>query len=369
MGANAWHDHCILRDDVRQGTLEPAEFAADLYAVRTGDARNVYRIPTLFFHRTYPTHNLKTLARDVLRRLAGQGGNPTITLQVAYGGGKTHSLITLLHLAEHGPELQTHPTVQEFMVFSGLGTLPRTRVAILPFDKFDVKNGLLVISPDGSQRQVKTPWGALAYQLAGDEGLAIVAAHEADYTTPADPTLVGLLKTPQAEGLSTLILLDEALMYTRGAVNEDPNRLGTFRDFFQGLTQAVGKVSNAAIVASLITSDIVGEDPTGVRVLNMLERVFHRLDKPVEPVSRGDVSELLRRRLFEDIPSEQVRRAVVDSLVAARQKLPLRESDKDQEAYDELLKSYPFHPDLIEVFYQKWTQLVVLQVRVCGKVC
>ena len=357
MGANAWHDHCILRDDVRQGTLEPAEFAADLYAVRTGDARNVYRIPTLFFDRTYPTHNLKTLARDVLRRLAGQGGNPVITLQVAYGGGKTHSLITLLHLAEHGPELQTHPTVQEFMAFSGLGTLPRTRVAILPFDKFDVKKGLSVVSPDGKRKRVQTPWGALAYQLAGDAGLTMVSEHETNYIAPAEPVLVELLQAPQVEGLSTLILLDEALMYTRGAVDENPNRLGTFRDFFQALTQAVEKVGNVAIVASLITSDIVGEDPTSVRVLNMLERVFHRLDKPVEPVSRGDVSELLRRRLFEDVPPEQVRRAVVDSLIAARQKLPLRESDKDQEAYDELLKSYPFHPDLIEVFYQKWTQL------------
>ena len=357
MGANAWHDHCILRDDVRQGTLESAEFAADLYAVRTGDARKVYRVPALFFDRTYPTHNLKTLARDVLRRLAGQDGNPIITLQVAYGGGKTHSLITLLHLAENGTELQTHTTVQEFMAFSGLRTLPRTRVAILPFDEFDVKNGLLVISPDGSQRQVKTPWGALAYQLAGDEGLAIVAEHEADYINPAEQPLVELLEIPQTERLSTLILLDEALMYTRAAVNDDPKRFGILQDFFQALTQAVEKVSNAAIVASLITSDIVGEDPTGVRVLNMLERVFHRLDKPVEPVSRGDVSELLRRRLFEEVPSEQVRRTVVDSLIAARQKLPLRESDKDQEAYDELLKSYPFHPDLIEVFYQKWTQL------------
>ena len=212
---NAWHEHCILRDDVRQGTLELAEFAADLYAVRMGDAPNVYLIPTLFFDRTYPTYNLKTLARDVLQRLAGQGGNPVITLQVAYGGGKTHALIALLHLAEQGTEFQTHPTVQEFMASSGLNTLPQARVAILPFDKFDVKKGFSVVSPNGKPRQVQTPWGALAYQLAGDEGLAKVAEHEADYTAPAEPILVDLLKAPQTEGLSTLILLDEALMYTR----------------------------------------------------------------------------------------------------------------------------------------------------------
>jgi hypothetical protein len=357
MSNNAWHKHCILRDDVRQGILELAEFAADLYAVRTGDAPNVYRVPNLFFDRTYPTYNLKTLARDVLRRLAGQGGNPVITVQVAYGGGKTHALIALLHLAEQGSELQTHPTVQEFMGFSGLNVLPQARVAILPFDKFDVKVGLSVKSPDGSQRQVKTPWGALAYQLAGDEGLALVAQHEADYINPAEQTLVELLKIPQTEGLSTLILLDEALMYTRTAVNDDSKRFGILQDFFQALTQAVDKVDRAAIVASLITADIIADDPTGVRVLNMLEGVFRRLEETIEPVSREDISELLRRRLFEHVPPEKTRRVVVDKLLAARQKLPLREVDKHQEAYDELLRSYPFHPDLIEVFYQKWTQL------------
>ena len=357
MSTNAWHEQCILRDDVRQGTLELAEFAADLYAVRTGDAPNVYRVPNLFFDRTYPTYNLKTLARDVLRRLAGQGGNPVITLQVAYGGGKTHALIALLHLAEHSTELQTHSTVREFTEFSGLDTLPRARVAILPFDKFDVKNGLSVVGPNGKKRQVKTPWGALAYQLAGDEGLAKVAGHEAGYTTPAEPILVDLLKVPQTEGLSTLILLDEALMYTRGTVDADRNRLGTLRDFFQGLTQAIGKVKHSAIVASLITAEIIADDPTSVSVLNTLEGVFRRLEHNVEPVSRDDVSELLRRRLFESVPPERIRRVVVDRLVASRQKLPLREVDKHQEAYDELLRSYPFHPDLIEVFYQKWTQL------------
>ena len=361
MSDNAWHEHCVLRDDVRQGTLELAEFAADLYAVRMEDAPNVYQVPNLFFDRTYPTYNLKTLARDVLQRLAGQGGNPVITVQVAYGGGKTHALIALLHLAERGSKFQTHDTVQEFMGFSGLNALPQARVAILPFDKFDVKNGLSVISPNGSQRQVKTPWGALAYQLAGDEGLAKVADHEADYVTPAQPLLAELLKAPQAEGLSTLILLDEALMYMRGAVNEDPNRLGVFRDFFQGLTQAVANVEHTAIVASLISSDTVAHDPIATQVLSAIGNVFQRVRESVEPVSRGDVSELFRRRLFEYVPPQETRRAVVKNLVAVRQKLPLRDAHKDQEASERLLKSYPFHPDLIEVFYQKWTQLSQFQ--------
>ena len=103
MDTIAWHEHCVLRDDVRQGTLQLAEFAADLYGVRTGAAPNVYLLPDLFFDRTYPTHKLKTLVRDVFHRLSGRGGKPVIDVQVTYGGGKTHALIVLLHLAERGP--------------------------------------------------------------------------------------------------------------------------------------------------------------------------------------------------------------------------------------------------------------------------
>ncbi|MDE0636960.1 MAG: DUF499 domain-containing protein [Candidatus Poribacteria bacterium] len=361
MNINAWHEHCVLRDDVRQGTLELSEFAADLYAVRTGDALNVYRVPDLFFDRTYATDNLKKLARGVLQRLSGQGGNPVVDVQVAYGGGKTHALIALLHLAEQGNELLTHQTVQEFMEFSDLDTLPRARVALLPFDKFDVKRGLSVISPDGKKKQVKTPWGALAYQLAGDEGLAKVAEHDADYITPAQPILSELLKTPQSEGLSTLILLDEALMYMRGAVDEDPNRLGIFRDFFQGLTQAVASVDQTAIVASLISFDTVSHDPLDTQILNAIGNIFKRFQQSVTPISREDISELFRRRLFENVPSREVRQAIVDNIAEARQKLPLRDIDKDDEIKEKLVKSYPFHPDFIEVFYQKWTQLSQFQ--------
>ena len=357
----AWHEYCVLRDDVRQDTLTLAEFAADLYGVRTGDAPNVYRLPNLFFSRTYPTYNLKTLVRDVFQRLSGRGGKPVIDVQVTYGGGKTHALIALLHLAERGAELKNHSTVKEFMGFRGADPLPQARVALLPFDKFDVKAGLSVYSPDGTQRQVKTPWGALAYQLAGDEGLAKVAAHEADYITPAEPLLVDLLKAPQTEGLSTLILIDETLLYARNAVNDDPKRLGILQDFFQMLTQAASRVDRAAIVASLITSDVVLDDPTGVQVLNAIGGVFRRIGETVEPVSREDISELLRRRLFESVPPEATRRAVADSLTGAMQKLPLRDSQQDRAAYDQFLESYPFHPDLLDVFYQKWTQLEKLQ--------
>ena len=357
----AWHENCVLQDDVRQGTLTLAEFAADLDAVRSGKAPNVYQLPDRFFDRTYPTDNLKTLVRDVLHRLVGRGGNPVIRVQVAYGGGKTHALIALLHLAERGTELQEHPTVGEFMRFSRLNQLPQARVAVLPFDQFGVLEGLSVNSPDGREKTVKTPWGALAYQLAGDEGLATVADHENRYTTPAEPILVELLKTPQASGLSTLVLMDETLWYMRNAVSDDSNRLGTLRDFFQVLTKAVDKVNSASLVASIISKEMVFDDPISIQCLNALENVFRRVEETTEPVSGGDIPELLRRRLFESVDAQDRKHQIVDSLSGAMQRLPLTVSLREASASEQLLESYPFHPNLLDVFYQKWTRLSKFQ--------
>jgi hypothetical protein len=363
MSTSPWHQLCTLREDVRTGKLTLDEFAADLNGVRTGDAPAVYRDPAMFFARTYPTFRMKELARDVLVRLAGQGGKPVLQLQVSYGGGKTHTLITLLQLAEHGAQFTkgdgpNEATVREFLAFAGLTEVPRARVALLPFDKFDVIEGLEVHGPtSGSRRQVKTPWGALAYQLAGDVGFSRLKAHDEDFAVPAEPLLVDLLRAPVKEGLGALILVDEAVWYYRNLVLSNQRYFGAMKDFYQVLTQAVAKVDRASLVAALVASPVEANDLTGTQCLQVLGDIFGRVAEPVEPVTREDVSEILRRRLFERVPGQAERQPVIDAMMAAMSQLPLRDNQRDQEAYDRLLQSYPFHPDLIEVLYQKWTQM------------
>ena len=339
-----------------------ADFAADLYGVRTGDAPEVYRDADRFFARTFPTHPMKELVRDVLQRLAGTGGTPVLRLQVAYGGGKTHSLITLLHLAERASAVADNPTVKEFVNFAGIQLVPSARVAILPFDKFDIHDGLEVVGPNGERRKVMTPWGALAYQLAGDAGLARVHAHEEGWDTPAQPILEELLRAPNSDGKGALVLIDEAVIYGRAAVKQDPRRLGILKDFFQLLTQAVAVVGRACVVATLIASENEAFDATGTMVLQALEDVFRRLQTTSEPVGREDIAEVMRRRLFEKVPEEAQRRPIIDAVLAAYQDSgKLRHAQKDQTAYERLLRSYPFSPDLLEVFYEKWTELPKFQ--------
>ncbi len=361
MTTPAWHQLCQIREDVRSGSLSLDEFAADLNDTRTGTAPAVYRDPALFFDRTYPTYQMKSLAAEVLNRLSGKPGKPVLWLQVTYGGGKTHTLISLLHLAERGRDFAQQRTVAEFAAFAGLSPLPQARVALLPCDKFDVKEGLEVYGPTGDKRRVKTLWGALAYQLAGDAGYARLKGHDDDFTVPAEPILVDLLNAPQADGLGSLVLVDEAVWYYRALVNDNPRMLGAIKDFYQVLTQAATKVKRAAMVATLIASRVEARDTTGTQCLEALQDVFQRVAEPIEPVVSDDVAEVLRRRLFESVAGPTERQAAIDSVMAAMQRLPVRDDQRDQTAYNRWRDSYPFHPDLIGVLYQKWTQLARFQ--------
>ena len=358
-----WHEVVQLRDDLRTGELSLAVFAADLHdVVMQKGRRPVYEDPAEFFALTYPTYNLRELVKDVCVRLAGKSDKAYRKLSVNYGGGKTHTLITLRHLV-HDPEaLPDLPAVREFEAHIGFQA-PKARVAALCFDKIDLEKGVETPGPDGTVRMLKHPWSILAYEVAGADGLRLIHAKGKDEerdTPPAEPLVVDLLSKPQAEGLSTLVLLDEVLMYMRAQVETDPGWRGRLVSFFQYLTQAVVKVDRCALVASLLASDPRKHDELGSELLRDVSEVFGRqMEEDASPVSKEDVSEVLRRRFFkpESIRDPDVFRPHVTSVVSSVAALDEQTRKEGKAAEKRYLDSYPFHPELTEVFYTRWTQL------------
>ena len=358
-----WHEVVQLRDDVKTGELSLAVFAADLYdVVMQKDHRPVYEHPAEFFALTYPTYNLRELVRDVALRLSGQSDKAYRKLSVNYGGGKTHTLIALRHLTHEPADLPDLPAVREFEAHIGFKA-PKARVAALCFDKIDLEKGVETPDPDGTIRMLKHPWSILAFQLAGADGLRLIHADGKDEerdTPPAEPLVADLLSRPQEEGLSTLVLLDEVLMYIRTQVETDPSWRGRLISFFQYLTQAVVKVDRCAMVASLLASDPRKHDDFGKELLQDVSDVFGRqMEEDASPVSKEDVAEVLRRRFFrpESIRDPGVFRPHVTSVVGSIAALDDQTRKERGVAEERYLSSYPFHPDLTEIFYTRWTQL------------
>ncbi len=358
-----WHEVVRLRGDVESGELSLAVFAADLYdVVMQKGQRPVYENPIEFFALTYPTYNLRELVKDVVQRLRGESDKAYRKLSVNYGGGKTHTLIALRHLVHDPDTLASLPAVQEFEAHIG-SKPPRARVAALCFDKIDFEIGVETPDPNGTVRTLKHPWSILAFQLAGPDGLRLIhpeGRNEERETPPAEPLLASVLSRPQEEGLSTLVLLDEVLMYMRAQVEFAPASRGRLLAFFQYLTQAVVKVDRCAMVASLLASDPRRHDELGTELLRDVSEVFGRqMEEDASPVSKEDVAEVLRRRFFEpdSIRDSTVFRPHVTSAVASIAKLDEQTSKERPVVEERYLVSYPFHPDLTEVFYTRWTQL------------
>ena len=357
-----WHEVVELREDLKSGDLSLAVFAADLYEVimQRGE-RPVYEDPKEFFAFSYPTMNLRDLVRDVCQRLAGRTDRAYRKLSANYGGGKTHSLITLWHLVHEPDQLPDLPTIKEFEQHSGLKP-PKARVAALCFDKIDLEKGIETKAPNGTTRMLKHPWSVLAFQLAGTEGLRSIHGEELDAerdTPPAELLLVNLLKLPEKEGLATLVLLDEVLLYLRGLKASDPSASIHLVNFFQYLTQAVVKVDRCAMVASLLTSDYTMDDSFSGE-FREINQVFGRLmEEEVNPVSKDDISEVLRRRFFksDSIRDRDSFRPHVVSAVGNIADLDEETRRERQLAEDRFLDSYPFHPDLTELFYSRWNQI------------
>ncbi|HOG50831.1 MAG TPA: DUF499 domain-containing protein [Lentisphaeria bacterium] len=358
-----WHEVVALRDDLKSGELPLHMFAADLYEVMMqGGKRPVYENPANFFALTFPTYNLRQLVRDVVLRVAGKNDKAVRQLELTYGGGKTHTLITLRHLVFDPDKLPDLPAVHEFREAIGQPP-PKARVAGLCFDKLDVETGMEVRDPQGNTKRLIHPWSILAWQIAGEKGLRVLnAGKSADEreSAPAENILTELLELPTKEGLGVLILIDEVLMYVREKVSADYKWRDRMVNFFQYLTQAATKVDRCCIVASLLASDPGKDDTVGRQLKGELYDIFQRQrEEAVEPVVKEDVAEVLRRRFFTpaSIKDKDAFRPHVQAALKGVFEIDEQTKKQGAEAEERFLKSYPFHPDLTEVFYAKWTQL------------
>jgi hypothetical protein len=101
-----------------------------------------------------------------------------------------------------------------------------------------------------------------------------------------------------------------------------------------------------------------------------ISKIVHRVSKDLIANDEGEISEVIRRRLFEDIGPESVRKTVAknyaDWCFERRAQLPPEWTAVDSTATDasakEHLRSrfelcYPFHPAALSVFQRKWQSL------------
>ncbi len=354
---------CIPRQDVTDGTFAESDFAADLAAVLRGDASEDYRDPVKFFAQTYPTEGLKALLMSICSRLSG--GSESVAaifrLDTQYGGGKTHTLIALNHAANG---MKGVANVGEFI---DPAKLPKGKVRVAAFDgeNADPTNGRAL----GDGIRAFTPWGELAYALAGKAGYEIVRKSDENGGAPGAGTIKELFG-----GEPTLILLDELSIYLRKLRPSDRDRSGgQLTAFLTSLFKAVESSPNAAVVYTLAigkdgkATDAYSQENQFIsEAMEEAESVSARKATLLDPTEEDETVKVLQRRLFR-----QVDEAKASEVVEAYRQLwhhnkPLLPNvgAEDRRA-ETFLAGFPFHPELLETLRNKTSTLANFQ-RVRG---
>lgn len=340
--------------DIRQGNLDESVYAANLAEVALGAGREIYANPILFFEKTFFTSGLKSIARTVIKGLNGNEAaeNRVMSLQTGFGGGKTHTLISLYHICKWGRQAAESASVKELIAATGAPEFERANIAVFTNTTNDPANGR--IAQDGTQ--INTIWGELAFQLGGKAAFEIVRKNDEQLIAPA-----GLFKKVLETAKPALILVDELADY---CVKASARVVGasTLSDqtisFMQELSQAVTESEKCVLLITLPQSvnEVAGDAALALSILSALESRVQRIGADTKPVHDEEIYEVIRRRLFENIGDAAQIEAAVSKYFEMFQEnwMEMPKHSGNSEYRQRMLKSYPFHPELIDVFRVRW---------------
>jgi hypothetical protein len=339
--------------------LADNHFAAQLdQVVRNPAAYPIYGDPEAFFAITYPTSGLRQLLSWTFGRLSGSHLPGTehgvIRSATSFGGGKTHSLMAVYHIAKGGRP----GNLAEFI---DPGLLPeRCQVAAVVGDTLDPENGLVT-----NGIRTYTIWGEIAAQL-GPEAYAQLAASDAGRTAPGKATWEAIVgDTP------TVIIIDEIAQHLRqltSSGNPDVRRMAqAIPPFLKNLFELAAGNPRVAVIITLATrADAYGRETEDLHelldeaeaefgaALQDTQSIVARTGTVIKPAEDAEIVEILKRRLFAEIGRPAARevatlyRAFYEQLQGSGE--PLGGGAEAPTSYAELIeRSYPFHPELVRV--------------------
>ena len=362
MALKPWYKVVTPREDLRDGKpLDASEFAVHLDQVRDGRAPAVYQNPERFFERTFLTKGLTGVAAEVLRRLSGTTTETSAVFNMTtqFGGGKTHSLTLLYHLASNGPKAKDWQGVSRLLQVAGLNAVPAAKVAVFVGTEFDPIAGRG--GTDGTTNR-KTPWGEIAYQLGGESALAVLAEHERQGVAPGGDVIRAFLPKDRP----VLILMDELMNFV--SRSRKTGMASQLYSFLHNLSEEARGRNNMVLAVSIPASEMEMSADDQLEY-ERFKHLLNRVGKAVIMSAESETSEIIRRRLFEwdenavasdgrvllNRDATSTCNEFGDWVKDHRQQVP--EQFPFDSAREAFAATYPFHPTVFSVFERKWQAL------------
>lgn len=370
---------CVARDDVLQGGLADNHFAAQLdKVVRDAEHYPVYGDADAFFAQTYPTSGLKTLLTKTFGRVSGATGvageNGVLRPTTSFGGGKTHGLTAVYHLAKGARPANIAEFLDPALLPDGA-----VQVAALVGDALDPTAGV-----ETSGHRTYTLWGELAAQI-GEEAYAVLAANDLQRTAPGTGTIKAALGEKP-----TIVIVDEIAKYIRAVTSsgsEDVRRMARAIPVFLGnLFEVASDPSNkvSVIITLAATTNAFGAETTEIGELldegkaaadtaaaaavSETGEVLTRSVQPsavIKPADDNEIGEILKKRIFVSVDEDAALEAgeryreLYETLGKTEQ---LAGGPEHPATYGELVaKTYPFHPELVRVLDKRLGNITQFQ--------
>ncbi len=360
-----WWKLCVVRSDLITGSIQKREFTADLGEFLEGRCAEIYRDPVKFFNYTYITRMMDILFRDILSILTKTDTKSPSIIQIdtPYGGGKTHTLISLFHLINSFKDLKDHLKLKE--IYSSCNFNGNVKIACFVGTAPDVTGTL---HTDTGIR-TKTFLGEIFYQL-GVYGLVkdLDAEGRSFGTTKIDECL-------QRVG-PCIILMDEFLIYIAKMFSEKNNtEMETIiENLLPSIQELFTAVANSESAVLIVTYPSRAEQIFSEYAQHYKDQLFAWLKtyedvsnrtQTTEMVAAGDeeVGLILQTRLFEKTPSLKMKKSVGEAFfVYYKENLDHFPQFITAEDYKlKITKTYPFHPELLRIFHEQWGTLPKFQ--------
>ena len=338
MVKNVW-ETCTFSDEIVSGNLELHKFAVELHDVLTKRADPVYQDPQKFLENTYLTSQMQGILKDTLNRLENSQGMPCIIIDTGFGGGKTHTLMLLYHIL-------SNPTVgfeyiKSYNLDKALGLDHISNVRVVAIDCRDIKKNTL--------------WGEIADRLGKYD--SVREYDESSRSISNMDVIKGFFDKP------TILMIDEMPHYLSETLAEkigDTTKSKLTESFLYKLISAVSSSKNSVFVLTLTENqqlykervdsiktrltDYVIDDAIGD-----LKETLSRQTSIKNPVQKEEIYDVLRHRLVKGINDKDMQEAIREYVDYYTQEGLIT----DPQFQERLKKSYPIHPDFIDMLYER----------------
>lgn len=327
----------VARDDVRQGELDDAIFAASFGKLIRDEGPDIYRRADRFFQNTHPTAALQKLCRDVFGRLgSATEGGAVLRLSTGFGGGKTHALMTLWHLAKN----IDNPAIG-IDLLSPEGRPKRVRVVGIDAEGA----GYPVFARHGEQ-EARSLSAELAFLFGGPSALNALGPMNSAAASPDAATVEAFLPDEPI-----LILLDELVLYMAKLTQQE---VGNLVGFLRTLMTAIVTRKQAVLVIT-DPKDQPADAENAARLAHLarvIEQQTGRQATVIEPIG-DETAQVIIRRLFERVDPAAAAKASADyhrlyQRVAEEHSNLILEEARSPKYAERIRTCYPLHPRLLK---------------------